>query len=87
MEEPMTKRVVELSDHRRMDRKHRYTIPAGTRVEIRNSKQGSELRQHVTRRPLHFEDRANTGYEGRIFYFLYQDWVIAVNADLVEFFQ
>ena len=67
-----------------MDTKPRYTIPIGTRVEIRNTKTGGKLRRHVTREELRFVDRTNTGYDGRIYYFTHGDWVIAVNADLVR---
>ena len=61
----------------------RYTIPKGTRVEVRNTVQGGQLIQHVTKKTLQFRDRANTGYNGRIFYFQHGDWIIAVNSDLV----
>lgn len=67
-----------------MEWKPRYTIPIGTRVEIRNMKENGKLRQHVTRKELKFAKRSNTGYDGRIFYFKYGDWLIAVNADLVQ---
>ena len=72
------------ADHGEMERKPRYRIPAGIKVEIRNVKEDGRLRQHVTRSELLFADRANTGYDGKIFYFEYGSWVISVNADLVQ---
>ncbi len=65
-----------------MERKPRYTIPVGTRVDIRDMANNGKLRQHVTRRELRFIDRTVTGYDGLIFYFEHGDWLIAVNADL-----
>lgn len=67
-----------------MAREARYTIPAGTKVEIRKLTTSDGPRVHLTRIELEFEDRSNTGYGGKIFYFTFQDWLIAVNADSVK---
>jgi len=61
-------------------REPRYTIPVGTKVEIQNLNTGDTARLHVTRKELSFMDRTNTGYDGQIFYFTYENWLIAVGA-------
>lgn len=63
--------------------KPRYTIRAGTQVEVR--KVGTrELRRHTMRKTLHFHDRVDTGYGGQVFYFQYREWIIAVNSRDVD---
>ena len=62
----------------------RYTIPAGTSVEFRNTATDDKVRPYITKKELRFADRAGTGYGGAIFYFKYSTWIIAVNADRVK---
>ena len=67
-----------------MERKPQYSIPAGTRVEVRNTAGDGQLRQHITKRELTFTDRAGTGYNGAIVYFEHEGWQICVHAVQVK---
>ncbi|MEM9412249.1 MAG: hypothetical protein AAGA30_14130, partial [Planctomycetota bacterium] len=59
----------------------KYTIPAGTLINTRNLTQDLRLKKHITRKDLIFEELANTGDGGLLYYFVFKDWLIAVNAN------
>ena len=61
----------------------KYTIPAGTCVNTRNLDNDLRLKRHTTRQELQFEEVANTGDGGLLYYFVFGDWLIAVNANHV----
>lgn len=62
----------------------KFVIPQGTRIHTRNVLQDLRMRPHITRKELSFEDRANTGDGGSLFYFQHGDWLISVHAALVQ---
>lgn len=63
-----------------MDRKAKYTIPAGTTVDLRNTRTNRKVTAYVTKKDLHFAVRTTTGYEFAVWYFTHGDWSIAVNS-------
>jgi hypothetical protein len=60
-----------------------FIIPVGTRIEIRKPGSKEEPKRHITRKELHFTALSGSGYQGHILYFSYDEWEIAVNANLV----
>ena len=67
-----------------MNKKEYYLIPAGTLIKTRNVECDLKLRPHLTRQDLGFEEIANTGDGGLLFYFQHGDWLIAVEAHQVK---
>lgn len=60
----------------------RYSIPAGTTVEVRRIGE-RRFQPHTTRRLLQFDRPQTVAYGGRVLYFEYQRWLISVRADRV----
>lgn len=69
-----------------MSRRHRYTIPKNTKVDIQNLSTGQKLAGYITQKDLEFEDRENTSesYGTLFFHFKKDAWMISVPADKIE---
>ncbi len=70
-------------NNRGMNKTTNYLIPAGTTIKTRNQFNQLKMKVHVTRRELCFENIANTGDGGMLWYFQHGDWLIAVPANRV----
>ena len=66
-----------------MNKKTTYLIPAGTLIKTRNMQKHLRMSSHITRQELCFDDIANTGDGGLLWYFQHEDWLIAVEAHRV----
>ena len=67
-----------------MNNKIRYQIPAKTAILWRNVHQDLKLRPHLTESALQFDEMKCTGDGGLILYFELGNWLVVVEAELVQ---
>ena len=61
----------------------RYTLPAGTQVEIRRTGQ-KQFNRYTTKKTLRFERPHASAYRGTVLYFREADWLICVRSERVH---